>query len=181
MPIVEKQIKRKATYYDLMTHSIVEKKSENTVTFDSASECEFFLMLERLFPVREFGISIHVPIDCNGICWRVDFKVQPVHKTLAQYHRLGGLVQRINGYRYAVPPTCIYFEFKGTQDRNFLEKFSHIKKYNPSIANHIILASYYDSAFGKYDESDRIFHTHPIIGMNNLEKITKELIWHEQS
>lgn len=165
----------KHVVYDLESKQAVSTSTENTVTFDSESEYQCYLTLCNIFPPETWHIGIHHTISTTAVKWCIDFKLSPVSPSLVSMDKLYNLTLAINGMECVTPPTHLLIEYKGIQDKSFINKMRALKLNHSAIASRLILVGQHDDAFGVYDQSCRKFYTQPIIGLNNLKHLWSEI------
>ena len=161
--------------YDLQSNQTVSVASENTITFDSESEYRCYQVLCDMFPTDTWNIDIHHTIATTKIKWCIDFKIAPIAPTLILMNKLHNLALGINGIECITPPTHLLLEYKGIQDKSFINKMKTLKLNHSAIASRLILVGQHDDAFGVYNPSCRKFETQPIIALSNLKQIWSEI------
>ncbi|QSJ20079.1 hypothetical protein JYQ62_16020 [Nostoc sp. UHCC 0702] len=161
--------------YDLESKQTVSVSTPSTITFDSESEYQCYLVLCKMFPYEDWIIHIHHTITTVNLKWCVDFKIAPKKLDLTWMHKLHKLATAINGNQPVVPPTHLFVEYKGIQDKSFISKMKTLKLNHSVIASRLILVGRYDDAFGVYNSSCTKFETQPIIALDNLKQIWSEI------
>ncbi len=173
---ITKCIQAQKVLYNLKERKLSNIRTPDTIYFDSLSEYECFLMLDRVFDSEQWDIRIHQKMSCQSLDWKLDFTIKPKSQNIEQLHQLKLLCETANNCEIHIPPTQIYIEFKGYQDKNFSDKMRRIISYHPDLSKLIILCSEYDSAFGFWDEKNSRSNCHFIASCYTLRKIIQTII-----
>lgn len=174
--MIIKKIQPTKILYNLRERRIVNEKTKDCIYFDSISEYDCFLMLDRLFSPENWDILIHQKLSAGQVSWKLDFTIKSKTANYTQWLQLKRLAETMNGCSINIPPTQIYIEYKGYQDENFSTKMRTIKSSYPDLSKTIILCSRYDGAFGFWDEKNHQPSCHFISSCYTLEKMIKTII-----
>lgn len=163
----------KRVYHNVSTGLTTYERIDRYQTkFDSQSEFKAFILLEEYLCGDEFDIEIHPTIAIGRQEWEIDFGISANKDSAIASRQLAAIVNSINGTEH-IELSRIFVEYKGFQDKNFIDKMTNVVTVAPIFSKSIILASEHVGAFGCYDKARERFHCHPITSMGILESILK--------
>lgn len=162
--------KPQGVYYDKQLNSVVPEKGSNTIFFGSKGEYSLFKELSEIPNVK---LYCHPKIDFGERTWKIDFKIEAQNDTGILF--LSKVCNSINNTSFNQLGT-LYFEYKGIQDRNFIDKMKFLANCLPTLSNSLILVGKETSAFG-CDNLTTDYQTivKPIISLQRLKTIFNRL------
>lgn len=152
-----------------------ERIDRHQTCFDSTAEFKAYILLEESFDSKIFHVDVHPEITVNGSKWKVDFAITANESNKIARPLLAKIINTVQSTQH-LELSKIYVEYKGFQDKNFIQKMTNVAIEAPIFAKSVILVSEHNSAFGCYDNIRQRFYCHPIVSMALLKGILEKTL-----
>lgn len=159
------------------------RTTEEGISFDSIAEKNFYLKLKQLLKGVDIVRPCNVNLQGKSRKWRTDFGLCAL--TSVEATKLAKLRCVMQGVEYDETPTPILFcEFKGETDlttgflrpdSNFLDRATHLARYEPDILQNTIFVGSGSGAIVSYCTKTK-FCVIPVHTVNFFETQVKN-IW----
>jgi hypothetical protein len=150
-----------------------ERITPQQTCFDSTSEYRTYLLLCELFSGSDFHINVHPSIACGDIKWKIDFTVEARSGFASQL--LASVANAVHGSKYG-EIEVLGIEYKGFQDKGFLEKMDTFMRYAPNLTKTFVFLSSVTTGYCFYDDVRCSVLLRPVLKTSLFEQIVRGVL-----